>query len=101
MFLNYSSLNGGKCWNFGFVSVAFIDSEIVDWFYNVTRRVLSLTRNLWRDRLQRIPDFAGFEISVEARQAERAVVSGVDKQEHFDFRATFFATYPACDCSGI
>ena len=58
-----------------------IDSEIVDWFYNVTLRVLSLTRNLWRGRLQRIPDFAGFEISVKARQAERAVVSGVDEQD--------------------
>ena len=79
VFLNYSSLNGGQCWNFSFVSVALIDSEIVDWFYNVTRRVLSLTQNLLRDWLRRIPDFTGFEISGEARQAESAMASGVDK----------------------
>ena len=38
-------------------------------------------RNLWRDQLQRIPDFAGFEISVEALQTESAMVSGVDRHD--------------------
>ena len=89
---------GASCWNFGFVSVALIDSEMTDWFYNVTCRVLSLMGNLWRDWLRRIPDFAGFEISGEARRTEHAVVSGVDKQECFDFCVTFFATYLVCDC---
>ena len=44
------------------------------------------------------PGFHGIRNFREARGAERALVSGVDKQEHFDFRATFFATYPARDC---
>ena len=47
------------------------------------------------------PGSHGIQNFGEAREAERAVVSGMDRQERLDPCATFFATYPVHDCCGI
>ena len=48
-----------------------------------------------------VPGSHGIRNFGEARGTERATVTGVDRQGRLDSRATFFATYRACDCYGI
>ena len=48
-----------------------------------------------------VPRSHGIQNFGEACETERAAVNGVDRQGRLNYRATFFATYQACDCYGI
>ena len=68
-----------SCWNFGFVSVALIDSEVADWICTVIRRVLFFDAESLARLVTAYTGFHGIRNFGEAREAERAMVSGVDK----------------------